>query len=242
MTPTQLPECAPLRTCSFSALKLYEQCPYAAHLKYTRRLPTPEPLESSPLIRGQRIHEYAENYVKGVAPLHKSLEQLTQRFELLHKLYNEGKVLVEEEWALTKELEPCEWNAANVWLRCKADAVIKHDPLSATVIDYKTGKRYGNEIKHNQQAQLYAGMAFFLYPSLTDVNTQIWYVDEKGLVIEKHIPRIKGQELFNKFIDKFQTMTTVTRFPPRPNVMNCKWCDYGTQNGTGDCPFAVEPL
>ena len=243
MTPAQFPESECLKTCSFSALKLYEQCPYAAHLKYIRRLPTPEPLESSPLIRGQRVHEYAENYIRGATEtLHKSLEQLSQRFELLRELYGEGKVLVEEEWALTRELEPCAWNADDVWLRCKADAVILHDPLTATVIDLKTGRRFGNEIKHNQQAQLYAALAFFLFPNLTDITTQLWYADEKGLVAEKHIQRIKGQELFNKFIDKFRAMTSATRFPPRPNVMNCKWCDYGTQKGTGDCTFAVEPL
>lgn len=242
MTPAQLPESACLKTCSFSALKLYERCPYAAHLKYIRRLPTPEPLESSPLIRGQRVHEHAENYIKGTGPLHKSLEQLTQRFELLRGLYGEGKVLVEEEWALTRELEPCAWNADTVWLRCKADAVIMHDKLTATVIDLKTGRRFGNEIKHNQQAQLYAALAFFLFPSLTDITTQLWYADEKGLVAEKHIQRIKGLELFNKFINKFRAMTSATHFPPHPNVMNCKWCDYGTQKGTGDCTFAVEPL
>ena len=42
----------------------------------------------------------------------------------------------------------------------KLDAYVKEDDTSARVIDYKTGKRFGNEIGHSQQCLLYAIAAF----------------------------------------------------------------------------------
>jgi hypothetical protein len=56
--------------------------------------------------------------------------------------------------------------APDVWGRIKLDAFVHETETSARVIDYKTGKAFGNEIAHSQQALVYAIGSFFRYPDL----------------------------------------------------------------------------
>ena len=50
------------------------------------------------------------------------------------------------------------------------------------VIDYKTGKRWGNEVKHAQQTQLYALGTALRYDEIQNVYTELWYLDLDELV------------------------------------------------------------
>jgi len=82
------------------------------------------------------------------------------------------------------------------WARIKLDALVHQDEQSARVIDYKTGKKWGNEISHSQQALLYAIGTFLRYPDLEFVNSRA----------------VK--------------MTTETEFNPTPSKSSCRWCSY----------------
>ena len=61
------------------------------------------------------------------------------------------------------------------------DAIVLPNEHSAIVIDYKSGKRFGNEVKHAEQTQLYALNAVLRYPELEEVTTELWYLDVKEL-------------------------------------------------------------
>ena len=73
-----------VRTWSFSALKLFEQCPYRTYIKTVKGIKEP----SSPAgDRGSRIHDLAEHYVDGtLAELPSELRKFDAQFKHLRQL------------------------------------------------------------------------------------------------------------------------------------------------------------
>lgn len=232
-----------IKAWSYSAVKLFERCPYAAKLRYLDKAPAKPQAEDGPLNRGLKMHQAAEAFVKGeLDTLPTTLKKLADEYEALRQHYLNGHATVEDEWAWNAELEPVDWMAPDVWLRVKTDAIVFYGDDTVKLIDLKSGKKYGNEVPHMQQGQLYAAAAFLKYPALQFCAVEFWYPDQQGAKTTKNFTREKGEELLGRWIGKGLKMTSATEFLPKPNTMNCKYCDYGTLNGTGDCTFAVEPL
>jgi hypothetical protein len=155
----------------------------------------------------------------------------------MRDLFEKGRVSLEGEWAVNLEWEPVAWSSSDAWLRKKLDAmVLSEDGLHARVIDYKSGKKYGNEIKHTEQGQIYQLATFLRYPDLQDITVEFWYTD-LGETDTKHYSRLQGTQYFDKFNDRFLAVTTCTEFPPNPNAFSCRWCPY---NGNA-CEYGVSP-
>lgn len=123
------------------------------------------------------------------------------------------------------------------WLRMKLDAVVFHSDTEATVIDYKTGRKFGNEVKHGEQVQLYQLATFLRYPKLQTVHAELWYLDQDEVTSQK-FSRAMGMRYREKFTKRIDTMLECDTFPPNPNKFTCKWCMYGPW-GSGDCPVGV---
>ena len=85
---------------SYSALKVFEECPYRSYIQRGKKVPEP----SSPAAdRGTQIHQEAEDYVKGeLGELPDSLKKFKDDFEELRNLYAEAQVELEGEWGFTK--------------------------------------------------------------------------------------------------------------------------------------------
>lgn len=131
-----------------------------------------------------------------------------------------------------------QWHSS--WHRCKLDAMVTWSPAEATVIDYKSGRIYGNEIKHGEQMQLYQLNAFLRYPLLETVTTELWYVDhEKDNVRRQTFTRAQGLRFKSGFDKRGRDITTRTSFPSNPNTFSCQWCPYGPW-GTGHCQVGVK--
>jgi hypothetical protein len=131
-----------------------------------------------------------------------------------------------------------EWMPA--WLRLKLDAMVMHSPRTATVIDFKTGKKFGNEIKHGEQLQLYALTTFLRYPDLEEVFAELWYIDqpEGNNITSKRYTRQQALMFKNAWTKRGLKVTTTTEFKPNPNRFSCQWCQYGPWNG-GQCQVGV---
>lgn len=123
------------------------------------------------------------------------------------------------------------------WLRMKLDAMVMHDEATATVIDFKTGKKFGNEIKHGEQLQLYQLGTFMRYPKLQTVHAELWYLDQ-GEITSVKFTRSMGLRYREKFTKRGDALVSCTSFPPNPNKFTCRWCMYGPW-GSGDCPVGV---
>lgn len=227
-------------TWSFSRIQDFEQCKRRAKLKYLDKIPEPErPLPPGKTEhandRGTRIHDAGERFARGGIELIPELQKFKPEFERLKALYAAGNVSLEGEWAMDRSWEPVAWASSDAWLRLKLDALVFLSPTEAVAIDYKTGKRYGNEVKHNEQLQLYQLVTFLRYPKLETIHVELWYLDVDELVTVTYT-RNQGLRFRRSFENRGNAMTTCTEFPPNPNIFSCKWCPY---KGTEHCDKGV---
>jgi RecB family exonuclease len=213
-----------IKTWSASSLKKFENCPYHIFLQYVKKIPEKENPAAG---RGNEIHKLAEEYVKGeLAELPKELEKFKTAFEALRAQFTEGNVTCEENWGFTIEWAPTNWTAKDVWGRAKLDAFIRsNDGMSATVIDYKTGRKFGNEIAHTTQGIIYTLAAFMRFPLLEFIKVEFWYLD-KAEKLECTFTREQAMVLFLKIHNRATQLTSCTEFRPNPSITNCKWCPY----------------
>lgn len=236
-----------LKSWSYSRITVFEQCKFRAKLQYLDKIPEPErPLPPGKTEhandRGTRVHEAAELYVKGGVELIPELQKFQAEFEALRGLYKKGKVSLETEWAVDQNWEPTAWMSYDTWARIKPDAIVRFDKKSALVIDHKTGKRWGNEIKHAEQMQLYMLAAFLRYPDLEHVRVELWYVDLDEIHYVEY-KRSQGLRFLQNFDRRGRAMTECEAedMKPNPNKFSCRWCPYKPVElgGTGHCSVGV---
>ena len=199
----------PIKSWSFSSLGEFEKCKYLSFLKRVQKIPEPErPLPPGKLEhandRGSRIHDSAEHFVRGTAKLIHELKPFEQEFLSLQRAFKEGRVQLEGEWGMSTDWEPAEWKAA--WLRLKLDALVFLSPTEAVAIDYKTGRKFGNEVKHAEQLQLYQLVTFLRYPQLELLHTELWYLDQDELTTMTYM-RHQGLRFKHKWNSRGSTMT-----------------------------------
>lgn len=226
---------------SHSKLGDFEKCRLLAKLKHLDKIPEPErPLPPGKTEhandRGTRVHNHAEGYVNGtLAAQITEMGRFAHEFEHLRYLHTLGLVSLEGEWAMDKNWAPTDWRTG--WHRSKVDAIVLPTKYEAIVIDYKTGKKFGNEVKHAEQTQLYALNAVLRYPELEEVTTELWYLDQDELTrvtfTRSQILRFKAN-----WDRRGHALTDCTDFPANPNIYSCKWCQYGPWNG-GQCKVGV---
>lgn len=218
---------------SFSRLNIFEACQYRAKLQFLDRVPdnTPRPAAD----RGKTIHTQGEEYVKGDHELPASLSKFSTDFAALRSQYRKGRVLLEQEWGFNSDWTPVDWRSA--WLRVKADAVVCLTDRHIVTIDYKTGQRFGNEVKHLDQLHLYAVAVLLRYSNIEKVTVENWYIDR-----DEKVDYVLHRHQLSKFLANFDTrgrkMTETTEFKPNPNQFTCRYCPYGPDK-QGDCKYGV---
>jgi RecB family exonuclease len=216
---------------SFSRLKDYEECPHRAFLAYVEHRRKPVTLDTTAADRGTAIHLLCEQYVRGElenAPVEISkIRDTVERFKALHP---SGCIEVEQDWGYGIDWAPCGWRDEHVWLRVKCDLVNREIPGFIEVVDWKTGKIEGNEVKHAQQGQLYALATFMRYPDVNEVETLFVYVDH-GKTRPRRYKRSDVPKLLPEWEQRLTRMTAATVWPAKPNKMKCRFCAYGPNNG-----------
>lgn len=236
---------------SASALNSFEECPRRLELQRILRvpeLPRPEPPNGVEHAndRGSRIHDETEQYIRGTQPLGKEMGEFRDELEHLQAFYKAGKVVLEDMWCFNHAWQPVgSRDFRNIWVRIKLDAFVFLTPTIGLVVDYKTGKKFGNEIKHAQQCQLYQLAAFMRYPQLEHVYTELWYPDVKELT-RMGFTRNQGEKFFKGFNERGIKMTSATEFPAKPSRTACMFCGYGPEessnkwvNKNGACDVGV---
>jgi hypothetical protein len=224
-----------IKSWSYSRLLDFESCALRAKLKYIDKIPE-EKGEAAE--RGTKIHDLAENFVLGkIKTLPGELVKFRDDFLALRARYLEGKVSLEGEWGFDKDWNICGFKEA--WLRMKLDARVSLSKANSLVIDYKTGKRYGNEIKHGEQGLLYAIAEALRAPDVETITVEFWYLD-----LDEMSSVVYTREQLMRYLPSFEKrgkkMTSATQFPANPNIFSCKWCPYGPAKG-GQCTQGVLP-
>lgn len=235
-----------LKSWSHSRLVVGEACLRHAELKFIAKIPEPErPLPPGKTEhandRGTRLHEAAEMHTKGGVELVHELKRFEKEHIKLRELHAAGMVSTEGDWAYTKSWEPVAWMSSDAWCRIKCDAVVfTADGTEAVVIDFKSGKRWGNEIKHGEQMQLYVIGVLLRYPKIKKVTAELWYWDQ-DMIAKRTYTREQGLKFVPNFERRGTRITTVEEFPPNPSIHVCRWCPYKpvAKGGTGHCSVGM---
>ena len=219
---------------SYSKLLDFEQCKLRYKLKHIDRVPEEK---STAADRGTAIHQMAEDFVGGkTKSLPTELLKFDDDFLALRNRNSNGLVSLEGEWAFDSSWEPVPYKTG--WLRMKADAVaFNENRTQAIVIDYKTGKKWGNELKHGEQTQLYSLATAIRNPTVKTIIAELWYLDKDELTTvtysrEQAISFVKG---FDKRAMRIDHAHETGVFEASPNQVSCQWCSYGPQKGN-QCP------
>lgn len=238
------------KSSSFSRAELYEKCPLQFKLRHIDKIPDPRPAnpkKEHPLDRGIRVHTEAEHYVQGLSPLSSDLMPFREYFEKLRLIFEKGIVTLEEELAFDTSWNACSWFDKDVIYRAKADVTIQPDPKNLIIIDYKTGKLDGNQVKHGQQCIEYSISYALKYPEVQIFTTQLWYLDQPLQQINPTIKTFTRERILSRFKDmkkRHETVATACLFPAHPSQHACRFCPFKAGSvgrgpdayaGTGHC-------
>lgn len=231
-----------IKAWSFSRLSEFEKCKLRAKLLFIDKLEEPKrPLPPGKTEyandRGTRVHTAAEAFVRGGIELIEELHKFRPEFEKLREQYAQGLVSLEEEWAFNDAWQPTGWFSADCWARIKCDATVLAEDRHLVVIDHKTGKKTGNEIKHAEQMALYQLAAFLRNPEIEKVTVELWYLDQDDLSRSVYT-REQGMRHLKRFNERGLAMTTEEDFQPNPNPYTCRFCMFGPK-GSGVCTVGV---
>lgn len=229
---------------SYSSLTTHETCPYQTWLGRIAQEPRPERGEDHPINRGTRVHQGIEDYIKGKTEhLIEDAKRYRPLVEELREAYVGGTCEVEASWWFDSNWNKSSYNSTSRWLVVKTDIAQRLNERSMLIADWKTGKSFMKDVKHGGQMQLYAASAFMRYPELETVSIRLPYLDEAPPGKMKNYVRPQVVPFINSFTRRATQMledVEAGRFPPKPNKSNCKYCDFGSANGTGVCVYGVE--
>lgn len=226
-------EAQKIKAWSYSRWTTYGQCPARAKFKFLDLLKEP----SGPALhRGSRIHELAEQFVKGhLKELPDELKQFKEEFLEL-ATNDQIEVDPESKWCFDDDFNPLDdFFHDGAWLRMVVDcAAWVEDTKTLTIIDYKTGKVYpGNEA----QLELYAMGGLIKYPQAEYVEPVLWYLDQG--MIKPDDPVKYSQDdlegLKEKWLVRTGAMLSDTKFRPTPGDA-CRWCHFSNSKG-GPCTY-----
>jgi len=155
---------------SHSSLKDYEGCPRRYHeVKVLKNYPFKD---TDATIYGKELHEAAELYIRDDKPLPSQFDFIKDTLDALKA--KPGRKLCEHEMGVTKDLKPCGFSDADVWVRGIADLLIIDDEnLTARVVDYKSGN---NKYPDRDQLKLMALMVFAHFPHIRRVSGALLFV------------------------------------------------------------------
>ncbi len=246
-----------IKTWSHSRLGVVESCLLRAKFQYVDKIPEPERPprpdgKEHANDRGSRIHDELEQYIRGNGPLPIEAKDFAPEMGKLRELFKKGKVIAEDMWLFDDSWQPLphfefpkgrKWTKAEseafakIWCRIKLDALVFLSQKEAVVIDFKSGKRWGNEVKHAEQAQLYAVGTAIRYPKLEKITAELWYVDADE-VTSMTFTRKQALRFLKGFNNRGVKITSIElpkgtipeheqRELGKPNQHTCRFCMYG---------------
>lgn len=203
---------------SYSSLNLFQQCPKKYfHLRIAKDVYDPP---SQQMRYGLDAHKAAEEYVRDGKPLPPQFAYLQDSLDTLRAM--PGQVYCEQKLGLTEDLEPCDFDAPNVWWRGIADFLCINGE-SARVLDYKTGK---SQYADTKQLELLSLAVFKHYSQVKTIKAALFFVIHAGLVKENYL-REEEEKRWKKWKDEVQMLDTAydtNVWNPKQNFTCRAWC------------------
>ena len=203
---------------SFSHVRNFETCPHRYNqIDLLKAVKEPD---SPHLKEGFYVHDkLAERINKGTPlPANVPFEKWAQ-----YALAIPGKVVAEQDLAMTKGFTPCAYFRDNrVWMRTKVD-VLAIDGADCHIIDWKTGK-----IKPEpDQLLLNATCAMVHHSQIFNIKAEfVWLGHDAKTSMEftvDDVVKFWGDEYFER-VAKLQEARNANKFPKKPNGLCARYC------------------
>ena len=207
-------------THSFSALKMYENCPRRYMHQRINKEVQDEGSDASKY--GERIHEALELRLRDQSPLTDETKKYEPLCAAIEQESEDGELFVEQKMTLNKNLTPTEWFAPDAWFRSVLDVLMIHEnQKKAFVLDWKTGKRRPDFT----QMEIFALQVFKHYPEVDSVTSAlVWLRDYK--MDTQVYKREQSNEMWAKImarINRIYESLEHDTWPPKPSGL-CPWC------------------
>ena len=205
---------------SYSALTAFETCPKRFQLTRVTKQVGEKQTEAT--IWGNKVHKALELFAKGKEPLPPELKEYERYVNKI--LSYEGKRVIEERVALTKDFRQTKWMAKDVWVRGIIDIGVVGSE-TAYLLDWKTGKHRPD----NDQLKLFAALAFAMYPWINKVVTGfIWLKVSK--FDKQQFTREQLPEIWSEFLPRLSRVAVAydqDKWLPKPSGLCKNWCPVG---------------
>lgn len=207
-------------THSFSALKMYENCPRRYMHQRINKEVQDEGSDASKY--GERIHEALELRLRDQSPLTDETKKYESLCAAIEQESEDGELFVEQKMTLNKNLAPTEWFAPDAWFRSVLDVLMIHENQKKVfVLDWKTGKRRPDFT----QMEIFALQVFKHYPKVDSVTSAlVWLRDYK--MDTQVYKREQSNEMWAKImarINRIYESLEHDTWPPKPSGL-CPWC------------------
>jgi len=207
-------------THSFSALKMYENCPRRYMHQRINKEVQDEGSDASKY--GERIHEALELRLRDQSPLTDETKKYESLCAAIEQESEDGELFVEQKMTLNKNLTPTEWFAPDAWFRSVLDVLMIHENQKKVfVLDWKTGKRRPDFT----QMEIFALQVFKHYPKVDSVTSAlVWLRDYK--MDTQVYKREQSNEMWAKImarINRIYESLEHDTWPPKPSGL-CPWC------------------
>lgn len=134
--------------------------------------------QSEQAIYGTEAHKAAELYIANGEDIPGRFEFMRKHLDTLNNL--EGTKYCEFKCGLTKDMEPCDFFAKDVWLRAVIDLLVVNEAKStARVVDYKFGKSKNADMS---QLELMALVVFKTFPNIKNVKAGLLFCPEDKMI------------------------------------------------------------
>ncbi len=213
---------------SYSAIKLYENCP----LRYYRQRILKDVVDDGGEASryGERVHEYLESRLKETTDLPQDIAHYEVLCQTVERLANGGELHIEKELVLTEELKPTGWWEPDAWLRSKLDVLVLRGD-TAYVMDWKTGKRNPDFF----QLKLFAVQVLKHFPDVQHVKTSLVWLKQLQMDTEEY-SREQSNEIWAEIMGKIRRIYSSLehdKWPARPSGL-CRFCP-----ARHNCDFAL---
>ena len=201
---------------SHSSLSRFINCPKQFYeLRVVKRVKD-EQNEAS--IWGDRVHKSFEQTLKGEAELPPEMACYQGYLDEIKKVT--GKMSVEVKLAIDNNLQPCDFYAANAFLRCIVDVLHVQEERALTM-DHKTGKP-----RPSRQLKLTALILFHHLPQIQICKTGYFWLKTNTRNTEIYT-REQIPELWQEFLPdlrQFKQAFETDTWQPRQSGLCNGWC------------------
>jgi hypothetical protein len=216
VTPGVIPFVKPF-TWSYSRLKNYEACPKRHYAIDIAKEFKEE--ESEQLKWGNLVHKALDLAVGKDKPLPEGMKGYQKIVDNIRS--SPGKVITEQQLAITSDFAPTGYFDRNVWYRAKIDVTIIMEPV-AMVIDYKTGKILEDSV----QLGLAAATIFNHYPTVQKIRSRfLWLADD--CKTDNDFERKDMPAFWSSIWPRIEALKhahETTTYPAIPNRLCRNWC------------------